>query len=333
MQRQVDALLAQASLQRDAHLDETICLLDEEYNLVATGSLCANTLRCIAVNDAHQGEGVTGQLVTALLERQALRSHHHVFLYTKPEGAHFFRDLGFHEIARVPHRLVFMENRCGAFASYLRGLALFFDATKRTAAVVMNANPFTYGHQYLLERASAENDAVHCFVVSEDVSLVPFHARFSLVKAGSAHLPNVSVHPSNSYMISKATFPAYFLKEEKRITQTQAQLDIAIFSQIAEAMGISCRYIGDEPFSIITQIYNDVMSAQLPQHGVECLLISRKENNGAPISASAVRQLIHDGQLEAIKELVPPSTYAYFTSDTGKAVIQAIRAAKQVKHD
>ena len=43
----------------------------------------------------------------------------------------------------------------------------------KVAAIVMNANPFTLGHQYLVEKAAAENDLVHLFMVSEDASLFP----------------------------------------------------------------------------------------------------------------------------------------------------------------
>lgn len=332
-QAKVDALLAKEGITRDARLDETYGIYNDDYTLLATGSLYANTLRCLAVDSAYQGEGLLGTLVTRLLEALAGRGIQHVFLYTKPDAAKYFAGLGFWEIARAGDGLVFMENRRGAFAQYLQGLRPWYDAAKQTAAIVMNANPFSNGHQYLLERAAGENDAVHCFVVSEDISLVPFADRMALVKAGSAHLPNVTVHPSGSYIISNATFPSYFLKEEKAVTQAHAMLDIAIFAKIAEAMGITRRYIGEEPFSQITQLYNDVMLARLPQHGVECVLVPRKTEGGAAISASAIRQHIHDGNLEAIRPLVPETTFAYFASDAGKATIERIRATENVRHD
>lgn len=332
-QREVDALLAQEGIARDARLDDTIGLYDDEYRLLATGSLYGNTLRCIAVDHARQGEGLLGTLVTRLLELAAERGHHHAFLYTKPDAAKYFADLGFYEIARVRDRLVFMENRRDAFARYLASLRAWREEGRRVAAIVMNANPFTYGHQYLLERAAAENDAVRCFVVSEDISLVPFSARLALVEQGSAHLTNVTVHPSGSYIISSATFPSYFLKEEALVTETQAMLDIEIFARIAGAMNIARRYIGEEPFSRITQIYNRVMQQSLPAHGIECILIPRKAQDGTAISASSVRQLLHDGPIEAIQSLVPESTYAYFLTDEGRRTVEAIRAAENVRHD
>ncbi len=350
--RQVDALLAREGLARDAHLDETYGLADEDETLVATGSLFAGTLRCIAVDSAHRGEGLLATLMTALLERQLARGHAHVFLYTRPETAPFFAELGFYEVARVGDgadlenrtpsegfarnpllsSLVFMENRRGAFAAYLAGLG----ATQTlgcTASIVMNANPFTRGHQYLVERAAAENDAVRCFVVSEDVSLVPFADRLALVKAGCGHLSNVTVHDTGSYMVSNATFPSYFLKEARAVTEAQARLDIEVFVRIARATGITRRYIGEEPFSTITQIYNDVMREALPAHGIECVLLDRLAEGGAAISASDVRQRLHDGGVDSIRAFVPETTYAYFQTDAGRETIRRIRAAEHVRHE
>ncbi len=330
-QRQVDTLLAAEGLARDARIEETLGLFDADETLVATGSLFANTLRCIAVDAKRQGEGWLSTLLTALLERQHARGHSHVFLYTNPEAARYFADLGFHEIARVPGSLVFMENKPGAFAAHLRSLSAW-SAQGRVASIVMNANPFTLGHQYLLETAARENDAVRCFVVSEDVSLVPFAARFALVKAGAAHLPNVTVHPSGSYIISSATFPSYFLKEDRLITETQARLDIEVFARIAATMGITRRYIGEEPFSQITQVYNGIMREMLPQRGIECMLLDRLALGGTAISASEVRQLLHDGKLDAIRPYVPQTTFDYFRSEEGKRTIEAIQSAGEVRH-
>lgn len=332
-QQALDALLAKAGLVRDTRPDETVGIYDEDYRLIASGMIRDNTLRCIAVDPDRQGEGLMATLMTALLERQAARGHRHVFLYTKPESAPQFREVGFHEIAHVPGLLTFMENRRGAFGMFLGALSAVEPRDGVIASVVMNANPFTRGHQHLLEHAAAENDRVRCFVVSEDISLVPFADRITLVRSGTAHLPNVTVHPSGNYIISSATFPAYFLKEERVVTQTQARLDIAVFARIAAAMGITRRYIGEEPFSEITGLYNGVMQSELPAHGIECVLIPRREDGGVAISASNVRQLIHDGRMDAIRPLVPESTWAYFDTEAGRETIQRIRAAERVRHD
>ena len=54
---QVRALLEQEGISLDGNLDYTCGLFDENDNLAATGSSFGATLRCFAVDRAHQGEG------------------------------------------------------------------------------------------------------------------------------------------------------------------------------------------------------------------------------------------------------------------------------------
>lgn len=193
---EVDALLISEGIRRDANLDYTCGMYDDEMHIIATGSCFGNTLRCFAVSHEHQGEGLMNSIVSHLIEFQFSRGNTHLFLYTKCNSAKFFGDLGFYEIARIDGQIVFMENRKTGFQNYLRTFAK--DAlpegltaetpTRKIAALVMNANPFTLGHQYLIEKAAAENDLLHLFIVSEDASLVPFKIRKQLVMKGTAHL-------------------------------------------------------------------------------------------------------------------------------------------------
>ena len=121
-QKQVDALLEQEGIRRDGNLDYTCGLFDDDWRLAATGSCFGNTIRCLAVDRNRQGEGLLNQIVTHLMEIQAERGNTHLFLYTKPNSAKFFGDLGFYEIASVEGRLVFMENRRRGFADYCAAL-------------------------------------------------------------------------------------------------------------------------------------------------------------------------------------------------------------------
>ncbi|MCD8122405.1 MAG: [citrate (pro-3S)-lyase] ligase [Clostridiales bacterium] len=328
---QVDALLLQEGIHRDANLDYICGMYDEDYNVVATGSCFGNTLRCFAVSSAHQGEGLLNEIISHLIQIQYERGNIHLFLYTKISTARFFGDLGFYEIARVDDRLVFMENRKNGFANYVTQLAK--NRTEgHCGALVMNANPFTLGHQYLVEKAAAECDTLHLFIVSEDASLVPFSIRKKLVVDGVAHLPNVICHDSGPYMISNATFPSYFLKDEATVIESHAKLDVTIFVRIAQAMNISARYVGEEPTSQVTGIYNQILSQTLPANGIDCRIIPRKESGGKAISASTVRQYIQNEDWEPLKELVPATTLAAMTGDEFRPVIDRIRKAGNVVH-
>ncbi len=335
-QRELMALLEKEGIRRDGNLEYTLGLYDGDYRLIATGSCYKNTLRCLAVDSSHQGEGLLNHIVSRLVEHKAQEGVFHLFLYTKCDKVPFFRDLGFAEIARVEGLAAFLENRRDGFASYLSGLKkeIGEQAGKEQAAIVMNANPFTLGHQWLVEQAAARCDLLHLFVVTEDASLVPFSVRYRLVQEGVAHLPNVVVHQTGSYMISSSTFPSYFIKDDGDVIQAQARLDLQIFLRIAAALGISARFVGEEPFSQVTAVYNRIMKEELEKSGLSCVILPRKAQGDAPISASAVRRLIHSGALEAIRPLVPESTYRFFLSPEGEPVVQAIRAAgeDQVTH-
>lgn len=337
---EVDALLISEGIRRDANLDYTCGMYDDEMHIIATGSCFGNTLRCFAVSHEHQGEGLMNSIVSHLIEFQFSRGNTHLFLYTKCNSAKFFGDLGFYEIARIDGQIVFMENRKTGFQNYLRTFAK--DAlpegltaetpTRKIAALVMNANPFTLGHQYLVEKAAVENDLLHLFIVSEDASLVPFKIRKQLVMKGTAHLKNICYHDSGPYIISNATFPSYFQKDENAVIESHAMLDLTVFTQIAKVLGITRRYVGEEPTSLVTGIYNRIMSEKLPEQGIECIVVPRKTCEDTPISASNVRLALQNGDYDTLSKLVPQTTLDYFKSPEAIPVIERIRQQENVIH-
>ena len=329
-QREMELLLRQEGICRDGNLDYSCGLYDEDENLVATGSCFGNTIRCLAVDGSRRGEGLLVQIVSHLMDVQAQRGNLHIFLYTKCGNVPFFSDLGFHEIARAAGQVAFLENRRDGFRQYCAGLER--GAPGSAAAVVMNANPFTLGHRYLVEQASRENDTVHLFLLSEEFGAIPHGVRRMLVEAGIRDLKNVILHETGPYMVSSATFPSYFLKDQDTVIRAQAELDLAVFSKIAKCLGITRRYVGSEHASRVTGLYNEVLTARLPEYGVECRVIPRLEANGSVISASTVRQAIHDGKLEAVRDMLPDSTYRFFSGDASAAVRDTIRREKHVTH-
>ena len=331
MLAQVDALLVENGITRDANLDYICAMVDEENRVIATGSCFGATLRCFAVSQQHQGEGLLNEVVSHLMEYQMARGYTHLFLYTKIKSAKFFQSLGFYEIARVDGTLVFMENRRNGFPSYLSRL----EKTARpgvSGAIVMNANPFTLGHQYLVETAAGRCDTLHLFLLSEDASLVPFGVRKQLVQAGTAHLKNLVLHDSGPYIISNATFPSYLLKDDAAVIQGHAKLDLTIFVRIARALGVTVRFVGEEPTSQVTGLYNEIMAAQLPENGIDCVILPRKEALGKAISASTVRAALQAGDWQTLSQLVPQTTLDYFRSSEAEPVLRRIRSAENVVH-
>ena len=329
---QIEKLLLNEGIRRDKNLDYTCAVYDDDYNIIATGSCFGNTLRCMAVSHEHQGEGLMNEVVTHLVQYEYSRGVNQLFLYTKCNSAKFFGDLGFYEIVKIADQVVFMENRRTGFSDYLLELSKSKREGEKVAALVLNANPFTLGHQYLVEKASGENDVLHVFIVSEDASLVPFEVRKKLVVAGTSHLHNIVYHDTGPYIISSATFPSYFQKDDEAVIESHANLDLEIFVKIAESLGINARYVGEEPKSLVTGIYNRIMSEKLPEHGIKCVIVPRKTEGGEVISASNVRQAIKEGRLDEIRGLVPESTYEFFASPEAESVIARIRGTANVIH-
>ena len=145
--------------------------------------------------------------------------------------------------------------------------------------------------------------------------------RLRLVREGTAHLPNVRVHPSGHYMISSATFPTYFLKSDPIERGAGGALDLAVFGQhFAPALGITRRFVGQEPFSPITALYNRQMQEILPRYGVEVVEIPRRQIGGQAVSASRVRALLAQGQMEKVKALVPLTTWDFLQTEEGQAI-------------
>lgn len=332
----VTRLLEQEGIQRDGNLDYTCVILDDIGNPVATGSCFGNTLRCMAVDHRYQGRGLLNLLIRHLTEYQISRGNTHLFIYTKMREARFFQDLGFYEIANVDGMITFLENRKNGFPNYLNSLKReshdVESLGKQVGAVVMNANPFTMGHLFLVEEAAKKCEILLVFVVSEDCSMFPFSVRQDLVKKGTAHLKNVICHASGPYIISQGTFPSYFLKEEAVVCEAHAKLDIAIFEIIARELGITNRFVGEEKKSMVTSMYNRVMLEQLNKVGIKAEEIPRKKINGEVISASKVRQWIHDGQLESVCPFVPKTTWEYLYSEEARPVLEAIQKAQDVIH-
>jgi [citrate (pro-3S)-lyase] ligase len=183
----------------------------------------------------------------------------------------------------------------------------------------MNCNPFTKGHQYLIENAAGQCAWLHVFVVSENKSAFPADLRYRLVREGTARIKNVLVHPTGPYLISSATFPDYFFKEALYGSPGAAPsspqnintlLDLVIFAEcFAKPLGISRRFVGAEPFDPVTAEYNRQMKDALPRFGIEVIELDRLEEKGEAISASRVRGLLKEGKLGDLRALVPETTY------------------------
>lgn len=302
-------LLTESGLTPEEPADHTV-LLWEDSRLAAAGSRCGNVLKYLAVAPEYRGADLTASVITALRQEAFSCGIRQLFLYTKPENEWFFAPLFFYPVAKT-ERVLLMENRCGGLQEFLSGL----DAPcteGRIGVVVMHCDPFTKGHRWLIEQASAQCDWLYVFILSEDRGQIPAADRLALVRAGTADLSNVTVHPTGPYLISSATFPTYFLKEKAQAAQVQCGLDLTVFAEhYAPHFGINRRFVGTEPFCSVTRRYNGQLAERLPGYGIALVELPRLELEQVPVSASAVRALLGQGQADAVKRLVPQVTFDY----------------------
>ena len=302
-----EQLLQKTGLIPEEQPEQTVLLWDGD-ELVATGSRQGNILKYLAVDPAHQGEGLLASLLTALRQEAFRQGYRHLFLYTKPENEQLFLPLIFYPVATTD-KVLLMEDRKDGIRTFLESLPI--SSTPGTVgAAVMNCDPFTLGHRNLVETAAKECDRLYIFVLSEDKGCFSAADRLHMVKAGTADLPNVTVLPTGPYLISSATFPTYFLKDRDGAEQVQCLLDIEIFRKhFAPHFGIQRRYVGTEPLSPMTNRYNAALKAHLPGNGIEVREIPRFEKDGTPVSASAVRAALAAKDWEAVRALVPKTTF------------------------
>ncbi|MDR1931775.1 MAG: [citrate (pro-3S)-lyase] ligase [Spirochaetales bacterium] len=310
------AFLRGCGLKYDEAVQYSVCMMEQEQ-IAATGSLDGNVIKCLAVSPDYQSEGLAATILTELIMEAARNGRHHLFLFTKPENEYLFGNLGFYPVAKTPDVLL-MENRKNGIEVFVSGLKKpdFFTAgggaEKTSGAIVANCNPFTNGHLYLIETAARQCGALHLFIVSEDKSAFSAEDRYNLVRAGVSHLPSVYLHHTGPYLVSSVTFPDYFLKDTVSARAVNTVLDLTIFAErFALPLGISCRFVGEEPFDPVTREYNRQMQEFLPRYGIRVTEIPRLETGGLAVSASRVRKLLKEGNPEAVRELVPPATYTY----------------------
>lgn len=287
----------------------------EGNRLIAVGARHKNVLKMVAVVPEHRDTGIFAEIISALVKDAYQAGFEHTFVFTKPEYSQSFQYLNFRPLAQTESVAVLeygysIQDYLNKWKSIVR--------QGENSGIVMNCNPFTFGHRHLIETAAEQSENVYVFVVEEDSSLITFKTRLELVKKGTQDLENVHVLSTGAYAVSRITFPSYFLKDADKVTQEQLSLDLSVFcGHIAPFFGIKKRFAGQEPVCRLTAMYNDAMHTVLPKHGIDFIEIERKTTGGRIISASAVRAMLLAGETEKLRDMVPEATYKYLTENTG----------------
>lgn len=323
------AFLERHHLHPEDDLTYATALVNDEDEIVACGASNGRLLKCFAVNEDLRGCNALGRLVNDLTTYCMQQGCFNPMVVTRAHNIPLFENCGFSCVART-EQVGLLERIPGGAARFAAAFRQSDDAGKTIGAIVMNANPFTKGHRYLVEQAAARCDVLHIFVVEEDRSAFPFAHRLKLVEAGTSDLSNVRVHPGGPHIISDATFPRYFLKETDDAAVMQTELDAQVFANaIAPALNITVRFVGTEPNCGLTDQYNRSMQAVLPQYGIRLVEIPRIESGEQAISASRVRAMLAQGSApEELDALLPPVTTAFLRTEEGQDVIERLRQTK-----
>lgn len=332
VRRRIEAFLSANGL-RLAQLDRYVVVTRDEDGdeILAGGGLDGNVIKCVAVSESARSEGLMNILVSRLIVIAREEGRDSVKAFTKPENEGIFKSLGFTLLASS-QKAILMENGSGGlpeYRKYLESLA----RPGRNGAIVMNANPFTKGHRYLVEQAASLVDNLYVIVVKEDRSRFPYVERKAMIEAGCAGLDNVVVCEGSDYAISAATFPTYFLKKLDDATDTQIALDLDLFvNHIAQPLGVTVRFAGSEPEDALTRRYNELMAEILPGTSVavvrqawrpiDFVEIPRLEQKGKPLSATALRLALDEGGFKEAMEYIPESSIPYLVADLAERALR-----------
>lgn len=356
-QRQrIEAFLKRNGLRFD-DMHYYAAITDDDGEMIAGGGLKGNVIKCVAVDDAHKGEAIANTLISHLIAHANEEGHSNVMLFTKPKNRQLFESLSFRLLAEAPEA-VLMETGIGGINNTVEALKKIKEegevckennqecrkeektnlnittpqhlnpstpqplttTTPLRGVVVMNCNPFTLGHRYLIEQAAKQVERLFVMVVREDCSLFSYAERKAMVEQGVAHLKNVTVIDGSEYAISQATFPTYFLKRLDDAADTQMLLDLDLFRRhIAPALGATVRFVGTEPTDRLTRRYNQLMHEVL----ADVREIVRLEKEGNAVSASRVRKAMEQGDMSTIRQLVPPTTLPYIIAHLATQALQA----------
>ena len=319
VRRQVEDFLGSNGL-RLGEVDLYLAVLSADGAILAGGGLQRDILKCLAVSAEARSLGLSVPLISRLLSVASERGYTNVKVFTKPENLSVFESLGFKLLASAP-KAILLENGRGLadYCAYLR-------AHPAPGVIIMNANPFTLGHRYLVEQASLSFRApegrrnLTIIPVKEDASRFPYTERLAMLRASAGDLADVV--EGSDYQISAATFPTYFLKNLSDAAETQMRLDIDLFGRhIAPALGARVRFVGTEPADPLTARYNALLKELLPNYGVQLVEIPRLTIEKS-VTATEVRALVDEGRFKEASALTPVSTWPYLLAELAERALR-----------
>ncbi len=200
-----------------------------------------------------------------------------------------------------------------------KSLAAAIEGKNVDACIVMNANPLTVGHRYLVELASRRSSGLLVLVIQgspesggkgnhENTGIkFPFQVRLEMARTCLSEIPGVVVLPSGPYIISRDDYPKHFLSDEMGPASAHAVLDSMVFCHVLNSLGIDKAFAGDEPRDELSEIHLNALRIECRDRGIALKVAERKRLGERYISSALARQAMADKDMEMLRAIVPKS--------------------------
>ena len=206
----VEAFLRESGLRLE-DLDNYYAFCAPDGSILAGAGIKADIIKCVAVSPSARSEGYMLPLLSRIVSEAAAKGVLNLKVFTKPENRGIFESIGFKVLASAP-KAILMENGRGLekYCEYLSGIfhCQRQPDARKCGVIVMNANPFTLGHKYLIDKALEQVDRLFVIPVKEDASAFPYSERLAMIRSAVMPGPDrASDLPASEQKYFSGSFP------------------------------------------------------------------------------------------------------------------------------
>ena len=183
--------------------------------------------------------------------------------------------------------------------------------------VLIHACPFTKGHKYLVDTALKTVDHLFVFVVAEYFHGYSVFDRYDMVRKALESYNNVTVLQSEKYFVNKQLFPEYGQRTSPLNNTDDVERNEKLLASIlCDKLGITHRFIGEEPNDQVTAKYNCIVKKYCEQYNIKCCVVPRMTIDGIIVSAKTFRKMLSAGDIANARKFVPITTLTHIFRNT-----------------
>ena len=94
----------------DEKIEYSVCILNDSYEIIATGSVTENIIKCIVVEPGKDSQQFFMTIISKLIQYEIGRGRKHIMIYAEPQRRAILEEFGFYLIHQTD-KIVFMENQ------------------------------------------------------------------------------------------------------------------------------------------------------------------------------------------------------------------------------